>query len=78
MKTKFIGFIAGIAALMPGLASAAAYSTTTAGTDFTNVISDLGTMIGSGVTATLGGMAALIGLGFAVRHFTRRVSGKKF
>jgi len=78
MKNKIIAFVAGIAAFTPLLASAAAYSTTTAGTDFTNVISDLGTMIGSGVTATLGGMAALIGLGFAIRHFTRRVSGKKF
>jgi len=78
MKKKIIAFGAGVVAFAPILVSAAAYSTSTAATDYSNLVSDIGVMIAAGVGATLTGMAALIGLGFAVRHFTRRVSGKKF
>jgi len=78
MIKKLIGVSLTAIAMLPGLASAAAYSTTTAGTDFASSLSDIGILIGAGVAAALGGWAALTGLGFALRHFKRYVSGKKF
>lgn len=51
-----------------------ASSTADLGTFFTG----LGTTVGYTIPLVLAGMAGLIGLGFAVRHITRRVTGKKF
>jgi len=78
MKNKILAFGITALAMIPGLASAAAYGTSTAATDFGNAASDVGYMIAVGTAATLGGLAALTGLGFAVRHFLRWVAGKKF
>lgn len=42
------------------------------------VAADIGTLITYAVGIVLTGWAALIGLGFAVRHFKKYVSGRKF
>jgi len=78
MIKKIVGVVSFSVAMLPMLASAAAYGTSTAGTDFASALSDIGILIAAGVAAALGGWAALTGLGFALRHFKRYVSGKKF
>jgi hypothetical protein len=54
------------------------YSTTTVATLITSVGTDFGTLITQGLAIAVAGAVALVGLGFAWRHITRRVTGKKF
>jgi len=56
----------------------AAYSTTTAVADVNTAIGSVGDTIGGVVPTLLVLLAALIGLGWGIRKFTRHVSGKKF
>lgn len=56
----------------------AQYSTTTAATDVSNAINDVGSGIGTAVPVILGILAGLLVLGWGVRAFRRHVSGKKF
>lgn len=39
---------------------------------------DIGTLVAVVIAAVLGGWAALVGLGFAVRKATAKVTGRKF
>jgi len=78
MKKKIIALGASLAVMLPTMASAAAYASTTAATDFANALSDIGVLIAAGVAGALGGWVALTGLGFALRHFRKYVSGRKF
>jgi len=54
------------------------YSVASTSADLSTFFSNIGTTLGVTIAAVLVGMAALIGLGFAVRHITRKVTGKKF
>jgi len=79
MKNKIVAVMSSMATLaLPMLASAAQYSSSTAATDFSNAMSDVGTMVAAGVAAALAGLVALTGLGFGWRHFRKYVSGRKF
>lgn len=50
-------------------------SSTAAWTTFTG---DVSILIGLAVVAVLGALAALLGLGFAVRHARKYITGRKF
>jgi len=54
------------------------YSTSTVGTLITTMGTDFGTLIAQGLAIAVAGAVALVGLGFAWRHITKRVTGKKF
>lgn len=54
------------------------FSTSTAVTSVTGLITDVGTVIGGVVLAILGLLAALIGLRWGVSRFMRWVGGRKF
>jgi len=54
------------------------YSTTTAATAVTGLVSDVGSQLATVIPVILVLLAALIGLGWGVRKFMRHVSGKKF
>jgi len=54
------------------------FSTSTAVTSALGLTTDVGTIIGGTVGAILGLLAALLGLGWAVRKFKQKVSGRKF
>jgi len=54
------------------------FSTTTVASLLTTWYSDIGTGLSTSVTAILVGIGALLVLGFAVRHVTRKITGRKF
>ena len=54
------------------------FSTTTAVTLANGLTADVATIIGGTISAILALMAGLMGLGWAVRKFKSKVSGKKF
>jgi len=54
------------------------FSTTTAVTTGLALVTDVGTIIGGTIAAIMGLLAALLGLGWAVRKFKQKVSGRKF
>jgi len=58
--------------------AASSYSTTTADTDGSSFISDIGQMIKNHVPEVLVILAALVGLAFVVGMFRRHVAGRKF
>jgi hypothetical protein len=74
---KYAGAI-GTGLGIAGMVSADAFSTTTAVTLANSLTSDVATIIGGAIGAILGLMAGLLGLGWAVRKFKSKVSGKKF
>jgi len=51
-----------------------ASSTATLGTAF----SDTGTLVAYVLLAVVGGVIALMGLGFGIRHLRKYITGKKF
>jgi len=55
-----------------------AFSTSTAGTTISSMITDVALIIGGVVGTILALYSALVGLGWGVRKFRRYVSGKKF
>jgi len=59
-------------------AHAQAYSTSTAVTSINNLTADVSQMITGSITAILVLLAALLGLGWGVRHFRRYIAGRKF
>jgi len=69
-------------ALMASAAHAAydstAFSTTTAVTNSNQFFTDINLVIGGTIVGILTLMAALLGLGWAVRRFKKYVSGRKF
>jgi len=54
------------------------YGTSTALTQLQSTGTDIGTLIAASVVLTLGGWAALTGVGFARRKIAHYVSGRKF
>jgi len=54
------------------------YGTSTVSTLITSMGTDFGVLIGVGLGIAVTGATALVGLGFAWRHITKRVTGKKF
>ena len=80
MYTKLAKY-AGVAGTILGLASIASadtFSTSTAVTLANGLTADVATIIGGTISAILALMAGLMGLGWAVRKFKSKVSGKKF
>lgn len=54
------------------------YTLASSTADINTLFTNAGTTIGVTVTAVLLGAIALVGLGFAWRHLTKRITGKKF
>lgn len=46
--------------------------------DIATLLSNTGIVVAASITVILAGAVALVGLGFAWRHLTKRVTGKKF
>jgi thiol:disulfide interchange protein len=74
---KVVGAISAVA-LMPFMAFAQEFGTTTAVTSVTSMISSLAVIIGALVGVILGLWAALVGLGWGVRKVKAYITGKKF
>ena len=55
----------------------AQFTTSSANTIVSSVVSDVGTVLLSGITTVLGVVAALIGLFFVVRLITKKIGGSK-
>jgi len=53
------------------------YGTTTAITQIANSLTDVGTVVTAVIAGVAVGLIALMGLGFAFRHF-RKITGRKF
>jgi len=68
------GAMAGTALVAHGQA----FSTTTAVTTITSMISDTALIIGGVIVAILALYTALVGLGWGKRKFSKHVTGKKF
>lgn len=79
MKNKIIA-MSGVMLSVLGVSQAYAseFSTSTAITSATTLVSDVSTIIGGTVGVILSLLAALLGLGWAVRKFRSKISGKKF
>jgi len=54
------------------------YATSTAITQINTLFTDTGTVVTLVVAGVLAGALALVGVGFAWRHLTKRITGKKF
>jgi len=55
----------------------AQFTTSSANTIVTTVVSDIGTVLLSGLSTVLGVIAALIGLFFVIRLITKKIGGSK-
>lgn len=79
MKNKILA-MSGVMFSILGVAQAYAseFSTSTAITSATTLVSDVSTIIGGTVGVILSLLAALLGLGWAVRKFRSKIAGKKF
>jgi len=54
------------------------YSTTTALALQTSTFTDMGILLAASIATIIGAWVALTGLGFAKRHVTKYVTGRKF
>jgi len=54
------------------------YATSSAVAAWSSFTTDTTVLIALGVTAVLAALAALLGLGFAVRHVRKYITGRKF
>jgi len=77
-KTKIVGIVGVVSFLAPYLAFAESLSTSTVSTQTGNFIADVGAVLGSNIPTILGLLAALAGLGWVIRKFSKHVTGKKF
>jgi len=79
MKNKIIGVVSGVgAAMLPFLAFADTFGTSTAATEVNTLITNVAVILGSVVGVILGLLAALMGLGWGVKKFRHYITGKKF
>jgi len=54
------------------------FATSSALSVIAGMFTDTGTLIAAVIAGVVAGAVALVGLGFAWRHLTKRVTGKKF
>jgi len=54
------------------------YSTTTAASTITQAGTDTGTLVALALGIVVGGLIALMGLGFGIRHLRKYITGRKF
>lgn len=54
------------------------YSVASTAADLATFFTNIGSTLGVTIASVLVGLAALLGLGFAVRHIMKRITGKKF
>lgn len=79
MIRKISSVVAALAVVvLPSLASAQEFSTSTAETTVTGLIADISVIIAAVVTSIVGLYAALIGLGWGKRKIQQHVTGRKF
>jgi len=81
MLSKIHVRLVAITTMIGGLvsvASAQAYSTSTAASSVTTLVSDVSAVITQVVVVILALLAALLGLGWGVRKFKRYITGRKF
>jgi len=79
-RIAFIALVSSALALVMAFAATdnTLFSVTSSTSLITSVAVDIGIIFAATITIVLGGWASLSGLGWAKRHFSKYITGKKF